>query len=108
MSISIDEVRKIAQLARIKLTPEEEQRHAVTISAVLEYMNILNEVDTSGVEPTFQVTGLENVVRADEVRESKLVEELMAQMPQIEDNELVVPAVFGNNEEDNANGLEAH
>lgn len=94
MSLSIDEVKKIAQLARIKLTPEEEQRHAVTISAVLEYMNILNEVDTAGVEPTFQVTGLENVVRADEVVESRLAKELMAQMPQVEDNELVVPAVF--------------
>jgi aspartyl-tRNA(Asn)/glutamyl-tRNA(Gln) amidotransferase subunit C len=94
MSLSIDEVKKIAQLARIKLTPEEEQRHAVTISAVLDYMNILNEVDTSGVEPTFQVTGLEDIVRADEVKQSNLNKELMAQMPQVEDNELVVPAVF--------------
>ena len=94
MSLSIDEVRKIAQLARIKLTPEEEERHAETISAVLDYMKILNEVNTDGVEPTFQVTGLEDVVRVDEVRESKLVKELMAQMPQIEDDELVVPAVF--------------
>ncbi len=98
MSLSIDEVKKIAQLARIRLTPEEEQRHAVTISAVLEYMKILNEVDTSGVEPTFQVTGLEDIVRVDEVRESKITKELMAQMPQIEDNELVVPAVFAETE----------
>ena len=96
MSLSIDEVKKIAQLARIKLTSEEEQRHAVTISAVLDYMNILKEVDTSGVEPTFQVTGLEDIVRADEVKQSNLNKELMAQMPQVEDNELVVPAVFDN------------
>ena len=77
-----------------KLTPKEEQRHAVTISAVLDYMSILNEVDTNGVEPTFQVTGLEDIVRVDEVKESRMTKELMAQMPQIEDNELVVPAVF--------------
>lgn len=94
MSLTIDEVKKIAQLARIKLTPKEEQRHAVTISAVLDYMSILNEVDTNGVEPTFQVTGLEDIVRVDEVKESRMTKELMAQMPQIEDNELVVPAVF--------------
>ncbi len=94
MSLTIEEVKKIAQLARIKLTSEEEQRHAVTISAVLDYMNILNEVDTSGVEPTLQVTGLEDIVRADEVKQSNLNKELMAQMPQVEDNELVVPAVF--------------
>lgn len=94
MSLSIDEVRKIAKLARIKLTSEEEKRHAVTISAVLDYMSILNEVKTDGIEPTLQVTGLENVVRSDEVRPSVIVKELMAQMPQIEDGELVVPAVF--------------
>lgn len=94
MSLSIDEVKKIAKLARIKLAPEEEQRHAVTISAVLEYMDILNEVNTDRVEPTFQVTGLEDIVRADEIRESTITKELMAQMPQIEDDELVVPAVF--------------
>ena len=94
MSLSIEEVKRIAQLARITLTPEEEQRHAVTISAVLDYMKILNKVDTSGVEPTLQVTGLEDVVRADEVKESPVTKELMAQMPQIKDAELVVPAVF--------------
>ena len=94
MSLSIEEVKKIAHLARIKLSPEEEQRYAVTISAVLDYMKILNEVDTGGVEPTYQVTGLADVVRADEVRQSPLQKELLVQMPQLEDNELVVPAVF--------------
>ncbi|MBP6859207.1 MAG: Asp-tRNA(Asn)/Glu-tRNA(Gln) amidotransferase subunit GatC [Candidatus Magasanikbacteria bacterium] len=94
MSLSIEEVRKIAQLARIKLKPEEESRYAETISAVLEYMKILNEVDTKGVPPTLQVTGLENIVREDLVKESVFVKELLDQMPQVENNELVVPAVF--------------
>ena len=94
MTISIDEVRKIAQLARIELTPEEEQRHAETISAVLDYMKILNEVDTAGVEPTFQVTGLENVYREDEVKPSSLRDKLLKQMPALEKEELVVPGVF--------------
>ena len=94
MSISIDEVRKIAQLARIELTPEEQTRHAATISAVLDYMKILNEVDTTGVEPTFQVTGLTNVYREDVVVESELGKKLIEQMPQVEGEELVVPGVF--------------
>ena len=94
MSISIDEVRKIAQLARIELTPEEQARHAETISAVLGYMKILNEVDTTGVEPTFQVTGLENVYREDEVKPSLYRDKLIKQMPQVEGEELVVPGVF--------------
>ena len=94
MSISIDEVRKIAQLARIELTPEEQTRHAETMSAVLDYMKILNEVDTTGVEPTSQVTGLTNVYREDVVVESKLGKQLIAQMPEVEMEELVVPGVF--------------
>lgn len=96
MSISAEELKKIAQLARIKLTPDEEKRYAETISVVLDYMKILNEVDTAGVEQTSQVTGLEDVVRADVPRDCKIVKELLAQMPEVENNELVVPGVFEN------------
>lgn len=98
MALSIEEVKKIAQLSRINLTPEEEQRYAVTISAVLDYMMILNEVDTSGVAVTSQVTGLENVMRADEIVNSPLTQELIGQMPFVEHDELVVPAVFADEE----------
>lgn len=94
MSITISELKKIAQLARINLTPDEEQRHAATISVVLDYIKILNEVDTNGVQPTSQVTGLEDVTRLDEPRSCKIVKELLAQMPEVANNELVVPEVF--------------
>ena len=94
MAVTIAEVKKIAELARIELTPVEEKRHAETISAVLEYMKILNEVDTTDIEPTCQVTGLQNVARADAVVDSVIKKELIAQMPQVEMDELVVPAVF--------------
>lgn len=98
MSISIEEVKKIAKLARLNLTSEEEKRHAETISAVLDYMKILNEVDTEGVEQTSQVTGLENVVREDIIRDSEIKKELIAQMPEVRGGELVVPAVFNDEE----------
>jgi len=94
MSLSVAELKKIAQLARIKLTADEEKRYADTISVVLDYMKILNEVDTKGVEQTSQVTGLEDVTRPDEPRDCKLVKELLAQMPEVKNNELVVPVVF--------------
>lgn len=94
MALTIDEVKKIAQLARIELTPAEEARHAETISAVLDYMKILNEADTSGVEGAYQVTGLENVFRDDVVTECAYREELIKQMPEVESEELAVPAVF--------------
>ncbi|OGH69003.1 MAG: hypothetical protein A3I29_01060 [Candidatus Magasanikbacteria bacterium RIFCSPLOWO2_02_FULL_44_11] len=94
MTISKTEIKKIAELARLKLTTDEETHHAKTISAVLDYMNILNEVDTTGVEPTAQVTGLKNIVRYDEVKPSGLVDKLVKNMPRVERGELVVPAVL--------------
>ena len=99
MSLSVAELKKIAQLARIKLTADEEKRYADTISVVLDYMKILNEVDTKGVEQTSQVTGLEDVTRLDEPRDCKIVKELLAQMPETENNELAVPVVFAEEEE---------
>ena len=94
MSITIEEVRKIAQLARIELSSAEEKRYAETISVVLNYMKILNEVDTTGVMPTAQVTGLLNVAREDIPRDSQIQQELLAQMPKVKMQELVVPGVF--------------
>ena len=94
MPISTAEVKKIAELARLELTPEEERRHAETISAVLEYMKILNEVDSEGVVPTYHVTGLQNVYREDEPKECLLRDKLIAALPAVEQEELVVPEVF--------------
>lgn len=94
MSISKEEIKKIAELSRLKLTENEEIRYAETISAVLEYMKILDEVDTTQIEPTYQVTDLENMVREDIVKVNKNTKELLKQMPEVEDEELVVPAVF--------------
>ncbi len=71
------EVKKIADLARIKLSKEEEKRHAETISVVLGYMKILDEVDINGVEITCQVTGLENVTRKDEIVDCENSDELI-------------------------------
>lgn len=98
MSLTIEEVRKIARLARIDLTPAEEKRHAETISVVLDYMKLLGEVDTTGVEPTAQVTGLLNVYREDVVVECEVKEELKNIWPEKEGRELKVPAVFSESE----------
>jgi aspartyl-tRNA(Asn)/glutamyl-tRNA(Gln) amidotransferase subunit C len=96
MALTTEEVKKLAQLSRINLTPDEEIRYAETISAVLEYMKILNEVDTKGIEPTLQVTGLQGIVREDEIKNSSISKELVEEMPRREDDELVVPGVFEN------------
>lgn len=100
MALTIEEVRKIARLARIDLTPSEEKRHAETISVVLDYMKVLNEVYTTGVEPTAQVTGLSNVCREDAVVECLVKEELKNIWPERDGDELKVPAVFNESEEE--------
>lgn len=65
--LSEEQVRHIAKLARIKLTDEEVERFGGQLSKVLDYMEILQEVDTDGVAETSQVTGLVNVTDADEI-----------------------------------------
>lgn len=100
MTLTTEEIKKIASLARIELTTEEEKRHAETISAVLEYMKILNEVNTAGVEVTSQVTGLTDVFREDAPVNSGLQDAILNQMPEVEQNELVVPEVFEDKEEE--------
>ena len=68
MTLTSDEVRHIAQLARLKLSDAEVEKFGTQLTDILQWIDMLNEVDTDGVEETSQVTGLENVVREDEVR----------------------------------------
>jgi aspartyl-tRNA(Asn)/glutamyl-tRNA(Gln) amidotransferase subunit C len=65
--ISDSEVRKLAYLSRLKLTDKEVAKYQTELSAILSYVEILQKVDTAGLEPTSQVTGLTNVVRPDEL-----------------------------------------
>jgi aspartyl-tRNA(Asn)/glutamyl-tRNA(Gln) amidotransferase subunit C len=67
--LSRDDVLKLALLSRLKLTDEEIERFRGDLSSILEYVEVLNNVDTSGLEPTYQVTGLKNVMRSDKVRD---------------------------------------
>lgn len=67
MALSIDEVRHVAMLARLSLTEEEEKKFAVQLSATLDHISHLNELDTSAVEPTSHALDIKNVFRDDEV-----------------------------------------
>ncbi len=62
-----EEVRHVAKLARLKLSDDEVSRFGGQMNEVLEYMDILKELDVDGVEITNQVTGLSNAMRDDEV-----------------------------------------
>jgi aspartyl-tRNA(Asn)/glutamyl-tRNA(Gln) amidotransferase subunit C len=65
--ISQDDVLHLARLSNLQLNPSEVEPLQVDLNNILEYVQQLNEVDTDNVEPTYQVSGLENVWRKDEV-----------------------------------------
>jgi aspartyl-tRNA(Asn)/glutamyl-tRNA(Gln) amidotransferase subunit C len=67
MSVTRDDVRHIASLARLDFSDEEEEEMAGELSRILDYVDELDEVDTSGVEPMSHVLDLTNVSREDEV-----------------------------------------
>jgi len=100
--ISKETVKHIAKLARIKLSDKEVEKFSGQLSSVFEYMEILEEVDTEGVEETSQVTGLENVAEKDERAEWKVGEGVVVsredllgctELP-VESNQILVKSVI--------------
>ena len=94
MALTLDEVRHVARLARLRLNDEELQEMQQQLSSILEYMNMLQEVDVTAIPPTAQVTDVVNVVRPDDVRPSMPVEEVLAGAPRREGNFFKVKPVF--------------
>lgn len=66
MKLSETQVEHVAKLAKLVLTSSEVKKLQQQLSQILDYVDILNQVETTGVEPTSQVTGLESVFREDE------------------------------------------
>lgn len=68
MRLTKNEIQQIAKLARLELTEAELKKYGGQLSAVLNYIDQLKEVEVKDLEPTAQVTGLENVLREDKVK----------------------------------------
>lgn len=96
MKLSKEEVKHIALLARLGLNEEEVEKYSEQLSSILDYVELLKEVDTDGIEPTAQVTGLENVMREDEVErcEKKVRDKLIKAAPESEDDLVKTMSVF--------------
>lgn len=67
MAISKQDVEHVANLARIKLTEAEKSKYTQELSRILAYVDELNEVDTTGIEPISQISHLKNIARPDEI-----------------------------------------
>lgn len=77
-----EEVKKVAEMARIELTDVEVAKFQKDLSSVLDYVAELQEVDTSGLEIVSSVTGLENVHRADVAHPVAYQQDIMANAPE--------------------------
>lgn len=94
-SVTKDDVLHLAQLSNLQLSDDELTALQADISSILTYVTQLEELDTSGVEPTYQVTDLENVMRDDVVQKHAADRErLLALAPAKDNNQIKVPKVL--------------
>jgi len=91
-----EDVVKLASLARISLSDDEVTEFANELSAILQYVEQLSNVDVSGLQPTNQVTGLTNVMRTDDVKDYGYQPlDLLKNVPKTQDNMLKVKRMIG-------------
>ncbi len=94
MTLSIEEVEHIAELARLDLTGEEKARYAGQLSAILEYAARLQRLDTAGIPPTSSVLPAHNTLRPDEPRPGLTLDQLLQNAPETQDRQFRVPPVL--------------
>ena len=93
--ISRDDVQHLARLSSLALSDTEIDDLQTDLGAILGYVQQLSELDTAGVEPTYQVTDLENVWRADEIDDYGIDRDaLLALAPDARDGQIKVPKVL--------------
>lgn len=94
MSVTQEEVRHIARLARLRLSADEQERMAEQLSSILDYIEQLNELDLSDVEPMTHVIDLVNATRPDVVTQRITHEEALKNAPSADSDYFRVPRVI--------------
>jgi aspartyl-tRNA(Asn)/glutamyl-tRNA(Gln) amidotransferase subunit C len=96
VALSLDEVRRIAALARLRLSPEEERTFAGQLSAILDHVRQLEELDVSGVEPMTHALAADETpaLRSDVVEPSLSPDEALAGAPAREGTCFKVPRII--------------
>ncbi len=94
MAVTIEEVHGVAELARLRFSPAEQERLVGELNRVLRYMDTLNELDTTGVEPTSHVLPLANAFRRDEVVSFAAAAQIVAAAPQRQEDYFKVPRII--------------
>ncbi len=93
-AISTSDIQHLASLSSLALADEEADSLRQDLENIIKYIEQLGDLDTSGVEPTYQVTGLENVWRADEVATELDRETLLSLAPEQQNHQVKVPQVL--------------
>jgi len=93
--MQVDEatVRRIARLARIKITEAEAKGLETELSGILDWVEQLKEVDTSSVEPLTRIVPIELRKREDKVTDGDIADDIVKNAPMVEDHYFVVPKV---------------
>jgi aspartyl-tRNA(Asn)/glutamyl-tRNA(Gln) amidotransferase subunit C len=94
MALTLEQVRHVAALARLSLSPEEEQRYTTQLSAILEAVEQLQALDVSGVEPTSHATLADALLREDAPRASLTPEAALANAPAKVGSAFAVPKIL--------------
>lgn len=94
VKISADEVSRVARLARLNLNASEIDGFRNDLDAILTYMDLLNEVDTQGVSATAHTQAVTAPLRADELKESQPLQDVLAHTPHHKNGSIVVPKVL--------------
>lgn len=93
MSVDIATVKRVAHLARIAVTDEDAERMTGELNAILGFVEQLNEVDVSGVEPMTSVIPIKMKKRQDEVTDGGKPADIVANAPATQENFFLVPKV---------------
>ncbi len=92
--ISKDQVKHVANLARLAVTDEEVEMFTKQLGDIINYAELLNELDTENVEPTTHVLDLKNVMRKDEPKEWIKKEDALKNAPDQKDGQFRVPSIL--------------
>ena len=94
-TVKVDEklVKEIASLARLDLSQEETEMFVSQFKDILDYVSILNEVNTENVPPAYLSSANKSVIREDEIQESVPTQEFLANAPRSKDDYVVIPRV---------------
>ncbi len=94
MKLTTEQVKYVAKLANLPINNEEVELYSEQLSAILDYIDQLNSVNTSGIDPTFNVTGKSSIWREDEVSDSLSLDEALLNAPNKKNGYFVTKGVF--------------